>query len=180
VGLTGPSGGVGPKGDQGAPGLTGEKGDIGLTGPIGLTGLTGAKGDPGNTGPAGPIGPIGLTGLTGIKGDPGNTGANGLQGPAGPQGLAGILDLRIKTNQTAQDSSANKSTIAQCDPGWFVLGGGFDLGQAPGNGAPPTVEIEDSQPWSSFGGWVAVARENGSGTTESWYLRAWAICALLP
>lgn len=86
MGLTGPTGATGERGDTGSTGPTGPTGEIGPTGPAGATGPTGAAGPTGPTGPSGPAGsagPAGPTGPTGAAGPIGETGPTGATGPAG-------------------------------------------------------------------------------------------------
>ena len=83
VGIPGPQGPKGDKGDMGPQGPKGDKGDIGPAGPQGPMGITGPQG------PQGPIGPKGPTGLPGAQGPQGNIGPTGPQGPQGLQGPAG-------------------------------------------------------------------------------------------
>lgn len=92
IGMTGPQGLAGVRGEQGEIGLQGPQGDIGAIGPQGPQGDTGAtgpqgpQGEPGAIGPQGPKGDQGEIGLIGLQGEPG---AIGPQGPAGDQGGIG-------------------------------------------------------------------------------------------
>ena len=98
LGLQGPPGSQGVKGDQGLQGPTGDpgspgpKGDTGTQGPKGDPGPGGATGAQGPKGDSGAIGATGSQGPQGLQGPPGTTGATGVQGPQGdpgPQGLQG-------------------------------------------------------------------------------------------
>ena len=98
-GVRGPTGLVGPTGDQGdastVPGPTGATGDTGVVGPTGpastISGPTGKTGDIGPTGITGDASTVpGPTGDTGIQGPTGVTGnASTVPGPTGPTGLVG-------------------------------------------------------------------------------------------
>ena len=81
--LIGPSGQVGPQGDDGIKGPKGE------TGPQGATGAQGPQGDTGPTGATGPQGAQGPQGDTGATGTTGATGAQGPTGATGPSGATG-------------------------------------------------------------------------------------------
>ncbi|MDV9190773.1 phage tail protein, partial [Streptomyces sp. SR27] len=74
VGVPGPTGAPGPKGDSGEPGATGAPGPKGDRGDPGATGTAGPRGDRGDPG---------ATGTPGPKGDSGEPGATGATGPAG-------------------------------------------------------------------------------------------------
>ena len=134
IGLTGPQGLKGDKGDiganglQGIQGLKGDKGDIGATGPQGLQGLKGDKGDIGVTGPQGlkgdkgdigATGPQGLQGLKGDKGDIGATGPQGLQGLKGDKGDIGAtgpqgpIGLTGATGSAGTNGANGKNTLAK-------------------------------------------------------------------
>src|SRR5207249_11648692 len=69
---------------QGPPGEPGAKGDTGMQGPQGPTGAQGDKGDPGQPGPQGAKGDKGDPGLQGPAGPQGPKGDTGMQGPPGP------------------------------------------------------------------------------------------------
>ncbi len=77
---------VGVTGPRGVTGVKGNTGPIGDTGPQGKTGAVGAAGPRGDTGVAGPVGATGPQGRTGPRGE---TGLPGVQGPQGPTGLIG-------------------------------------------------------------------------------------------
>ena len=79
----GPTFGMGPKGEKGAPGTSaakGDKGEVGSQGAVGPTGSQGAAGPTGPQGPAGSTGPQGATGPTGPTGDNGPKGERGHDG----------------------------------------------------------------------------------------------------
>ena len=99
TGTQGPPGPPGPEGPQGLTGATGPQGERGLTGATGLTGRAGADSTV-----------------------PGPTGMTGLQGPAG---LSRINDTNLYDVTGNTDSSAPYDSIASCEPGDFVLGGGY-------------------------------------------------------
>jgi hypothetical protein len=117
IGLTGPQGPQGLKGDTGATGPQGPQGPQGLTGPAGAVGPQGPQGLTGPAGAVGPQGPQGLKGDTGDTGPQGPTGATGPQGPTGatgpqgPQGPAGAdgsgVVPTIATEADAESATSN-------------------------------------------------------------------------
>jgi hypothetical protein len=120
-------------------------------------------------------------GATGGTGAVGATGATGATGPLANTGIrthviSGNVDTVSGSDRDGISQTAACSTLSTTfSPGeWVLLGGGFDMGQAPSNGVPQGVIIEDSQPYQ--GGWRAVGRERPA-TAETWYVRAWANCA---
>jgi hypothetical protein len=89
-------------------------------------------------GPQGPSGPQGPPGVNGTQGPAGPQGIQGIQGPIGPngtQGPSGITQLINGSNiYQVDDFDSGNSTVgfppllqafAACDPGDFVLTGGF-------------------------------------------------------
>ena len=83
IGIQGPAGPKGDKGDMGPQGPAGPKGDTGAMGPQGPAGPKGDTGAMGPQGPAGSKGDTGAMGPQGPAGSKGDTGAMGSQGPAG-------------------------------------------------------------------------------------------------
>lgn len=180
----GPRGPAGPAGAQGEAGATGPAGADGETGATGPQGSKGDTGDTGATGPAGPkgdtgaTGPQGLIGATGPQGPKGDTGATG---PQGPEGDAGVTRFYYRTGtHTINPATATGYLLMQqsCDPGDWVTGGGYDLGDAEGDG----VVLGDSRP--------VVSTQTGIPSTwrielrgepsQQRVIQAWAICAELP
>ena len=85
---------------------------------------TGTQGPPGPEGPQGPPGPEGPQGPEGIQGIP------GLLGPQGPSGITqlnatNVYSVNNSTTSTPPDTIA--ILPAFCDPGDFVLNGGYNL-----------------------------------------------------
>jgi hypothetical protein len=93
--------------------------------------------DSNRTGTQGPPGPQGPPGANGTQGPPGPQGIQGIQGPIGPngtQGPSGITQLINGTNvylvtnsSTVAAGESDTFALAQCQPGDFVLNGGYDL-----------------------------------------------------
>jgi len=113
----------------------------------------------GQQGPAGPQGPPGATGpqgLQGIQGIQGPIGPNGTQGPAGPQGITQLINgtnVYLVTNSTFTGASEITAVVARCQPGDFIITGGYDL---VGSGFNVDVVISSNKPIISpaGGGWT--------------------------
>jgi hypothetical protein len=145
-------------------------------GEIGPTGATGA------TGATGPQGSIGSTGATGAKGDKGDAGAQGPQGPAGATGAtgaagpAGTITGSVETvTALSASNSSSKNVTANCSSGKKAVGGGAALSLTDGS-----VSIVASNPGANGTSWIAAAAEpngNQAGTTASWTVTAYVICA---
>lgn len=95
--------------------------------------LHGARGRRGARGPRG---------FAGVQGARGFTGARGPQGPQGPAGASGfassirVVDsphVTLQPNQTSYDVDPN-GFMAQCPPGYVVVGTGWDGPEAPTGG----------------------------------------------
>jgi hypothetical protein len=109
---------------------------------------TGPQGPPGPTGPTGATGATGPQGLQGIQGP---IGPNGTQGEIGPPGITQLINGTNVYLVTAQDSSQIPvlDATASCDPGDFVLNGGYDFS---GNSGENTLIIHDEPVVSPAGG----------------------------
>lgn len=143
------------------------------------------RGDIGPTGATGPQGSIGSTGATGAKGDKGDTGAQGPQGPQGPAGAtgatgaagpAGTITGSVETvTALSASNSLSKNITANCSSGKKAVGGGAALSLTDGS-----VSIVASNPGANGTSWIAAAAEpngNQAGTTASWTVTAYVICA---
>jgi hypothetical protein len=111
------------------------------------TGTQGPPGPPGAPGPQGPKGNPGLTGLTGA------TGQAGSPGQQGPSGITFLNSTNVYLNQTTTEPvglDELASTNALCDPGDFVVSGGYItsttgignrdvLADRPTTGIPPST-----------------------------------------
>ena len=128
-------------------------------------------------GPQGPIGPTGATGATGLPGPQGIQGIQGLIGPngtQGEQGPSGITQLINGSNiYKVEDTDSGNSTaedgltliaFAGCDPGDFVLNGGFVIGGS----SFGDINIDDNANTPDFiaGGWGWFTRVNIQGIAE--------------
>jgi len=186
-GPQGPQGDIGPQGLPGSPGVggvqgfVGPKGDTGPRGPQGSQGIQGSKGDTGDPGgPRGPQGIQGIQGPVGPKGDTGATGAKGaqgIQGVIGPTGPAGreaaiysILGWSIE-NSTVIGNESIKTVDALCPAGRKVIAGGYAV--TPQQSPLDFFVVEQDLPLSAGNGWRARVR----GTTNSWTLSVYAVCA---
>jgi hypothetical protein len=86
---------------------------------VGIPGPQGEQGPPGEQGPRGSTGPQGEEGARGPQGVPGGQGPQGPQGPTGPAFVPRVY--------TEQGDTGTDSSLAVCDDGDLVLGGGFVL-----------------------------------------------------
>lgn len=174
AGPPGPQGLPGPQGPPGGPpGPVGPAGPVGPQGPVGPTGLQGIQGPAGATGPIGPQGPAGPTGPPGIQGLTGATGPIGpigLTGPQGPQGVSGWE--RVASDVPEATDEVTKSATASCPSGKVLIGGGYGISNTI---APVWVRLNGPDTTTGAMAWSVVAtRSSGS---ETWTLRAFAICA---
>lgn len=89
-----------------------------------------------------------------------------------------VTGLHRATGSSQINSGSPKGAIAFCDPGERVVGGGGWV-QAPGAGSF-NLKLTQLQP-GDFGardGYAVAGAETGpGGTTASWYVRAYALCA---
>ena len=129
----------------------------------------------GTQGPAGPQGPPGATGTTGPQGPQGIQGIQGPIGPNGTQGPSGITQLINGSNiyQVDDFDSGNDTegypplglqAFAACDPGDFVLTGGFFTGGL----FIGDVNVDDTTnaPFVLGGNWGWFTRLNVEGNAE--------------
>jgi hypothetical protein len=112
---------------------------------------TGTQGPPGPTGATGPAGPQGIQGIQGP------IGPNGTQGPPGPSGIADIsFYSRLGAPEDGTDPADPITSIASCDSGDVVVGGGY---------ATNTFTIiTNSGPNDAQDSWVASGIPAGGGT----------------
>ena len=85
--------------------------------------------------------------------------------------LVGLERIELSTPMT----SSNKSITATCPAGKQLLGAGGDV--TPGNGH---VLIEDIRPNAALTNLTVKAVEDQTGTAETWFVQAIAICAYAP
>ena len=131
---------------------------------------TGTQGPPGPAGPAGPAGPQGIQGL------PGSTGATGATGPAGITTLNSTNVYFVQHSTTSVPPATFTLSTAVCDPGDFVLNGGFNFFGSQHNN-DEIISIFADQPFvdNILGeGWGAIATINGN--TSSISLNVFADC----
>jgi hypothetical protein len=124
----------------------------------------------GTQGPPGPAGPQGIQGL------PGSTGATGATGPAGITTLNSTNVYFVQNSTTSVPPATSTLTIAVCDPGDFVLNGGFNFFGSQRNN-DEIISIFADQPFvdNILGeGWGAIATINGN--TSSISLNVFADC----
>ena len=186
-GLQGAPGEIGPQGPQGeageigSTGAQGEPGEQGPQGEPGINGTDGEQGPPGETGaqgPIGPIGPDGPQGETGATGPPGPTGATGGQGPIGPPGPTGATGPAGPQSVAGKvylvlglvDTTSPYSSVAACNAGDNVLGGGFTTDTGSKN-----YDIIESRPTdNTLTSWTVTATMDGS--TSGMTVQAYAVC----
>jgi hypothetical protein len=126
--------------------------------------------DNNRTGPPGPAGPAGSQGIQGL---PGSTGATG---PAGITTLNSTNVYFVQNSTTSVPPATSTLTIAVCDPGDFVLNGGFNFFGSQRNNNE-IISIFADQPFvdNILGeGWGAIATINGN--TSSISLNVFADC----
>jgi len=134
-------------------------------------------------GPPGPVGPQGAIGPTGPQGIQGTQGIQGPIGPNGTQGPSGITQLINGSNiYQVDDFDSGNDTVgfpplrlgafASCDPGDFVLTGGFFIGGT----TVGDVNIDDTTNAPFFSGnWGWFTRVNIEGEADV-SLQATAYC----
>ena len=169
--ITGTQGPQGPAGPQGPPGPAG-----GQPGPQGDTGATGATGPQGIQGIQGERGLIGATGpASTTQGPQGIPGTNGAQGPPGITYL-NDTNTYVVTGHAFNNGPSNNNNIGQanCEPGDFVITGGFN---------PTRVIGDPSDVWEGFdkpiftplpSGWEVKLGISGTVTIVEWDV--YAIC----
>jgi hypothetical protein len=135
-------------------------------------GPPGRNGTQGPPGPPGPQGPPGETGPSGQNGTQGPIGPRGEQGPPGPQGPPGTsapavnLKIRDVLGQIAPIIQIGQS-VATCNQGEIVTGGGFSVAGGPG------IVLSSTPQGNS---WIAVAvNPFGFGNSS---VQAFAKCAM--
>jgi hypothetical protein len=101
----------------------------------------------GKVGPPGPQGPPGPTGATGPQGLPGIQGERGFNGTQGDPGQPGITQLVNGTNvylvtNTSTGFEFIPRTNALCQPGDFVINGGYEYDEFVG----PSTLVDDNGP----------------------------------
>src|SRR5918996_2952171 len=141
-------------------------------GPPGRNGTQGPPGPPGPQGPPGEPGPSGQNGTQGPIGPPGEQGPPGPPGPPGPQGPPGTsapamnLTIRNVQGQIAPIIQIGQS-VATCNQGEIVTGGGFSIAGGPG------IILSSTSQGNS---WIAVAfNPFGFGNSS---VQAFAECAM--
>jgi hypothetical protein len=138
-------------------------GPTGPTGPTGPRGEAGAQGDPGAPGTQGPAGPIGPAGPAGADSQ--------VAGPTGPTGPAGSPSLSRITFGSNESGSGDVISIAECDPGWHAVGGGFGTFTPLGD-----VGLLQTAPFPLVDGGVATGWRVRVVSNAAVILQAYAIC----
>ncbi|HYJ01408.1 MAG TPA: hypothetical protein VEW92_04270 [Nitrososphaeraceae archaeon] len=118
----------------------------------------------GTQGPPGPAGPEGPAGSQGIEGPPGEDGIDGVNGTNGLPGPPGITQLINGTNIYPVQNIGSPGEIvnAVCEPGDFVLTGGFTFGGSPEDAIPEILSSIPINPHIGIpsnpegGGWQVV------------------------
>jgi hypothetical protein len=119
-------------------------------------------------GPQGPKGDKGDPGIQGRKGDP------GIQGPKGDKGDPGATKVTKRSKAGAPAGAGGYSfTIASCQPGETLVGGGADPADV--GGAKPTLVASRPDPNPNLPSWYVAVRNDGAvGTVTA---VAYALCA---
>jgi hypothetical protein len=194
TGAQGRAGATGADGLTGATGATGPDGATGAIGPTGAIGATGAIGPTGATGATGSTGATGMTGTTGAAGMTGATGLTGTTGPTGPVGIgiAQTYGLGAPTagfsftassastaynaallNTVPLGTGASTSDVTFLDvsdqfqinsPGNYLIT--YGLACEGSTGLMEGYYGESSGTPHLATSWVAVEKNNGSGTEE--------------
>ncbi len=140
-----------------ALGLLRKAGPTGPTGPTGPRGEVGAQGDPGVPGGPGPIGPAGPAGAD-----------SQVTGPTGPAGSPALSRITFGSNESG---SGDVISIAECDPGWHAVGGGFGTFTPLGD-----VGLLQNTPFPLVDGGVATGWRVRVVSQAAVILQAYAIC----
>jgi hypothetical protein len=110
---------------------------------------------------------------------PGGTPSNwSLSGYAICETSTVLHRLELKKAQGAIDSSAAKSATAVCSPNKKVVGAGGRIDTGPGDTGK--VVLDEITPLPDLSGVTAVGVETGGGTSDNWWVFAYAICAYAP
>ena len=119
----------------------------------GSPGPPGSQGPAGATGATGPQGERGLTGATGATGTPGEDGMDGVQGPPGLSTINGTNLYLVIGNVSTNFPGGPLLSIASCDIGDFVLGGGFDKSGFFRDilGGETSIPLDDLSGWNVTG-----------------------------
>lgn len=135
-------------------------------GPPGRNGTQGPPGPPGEPGSSGQNGTQGPIGPVGEQGPPGPPGPQGPQGPPGTSAPAMNLTIRNVQGQIAPIIQIGQS-VATCNQGEIVTGGGFSIAGGPG------IVLSNTPQGNS---WIAVAvNPFGFGNSS---VQAFAECAM--
>ncbi len=111
---------------------------------------------------------------TGTQGPQGPTGATGPAGAEGPSGLSEINNTNLYLVIGNVDDINSYSSTALCEPGDFVVGGGFTKGGSPS--ARAQLIGDTSIPLADLSGWNATAFVDGLFLIGVSSLTAHAIC----
>jgi hypothetical protein len=141
------------------------------------TGTQGPQGPQGPAGVPGPQGERGFNGTQGIQGIPGNPGATGMTGSRGPAGPPGITQLNdtntyLVNNFTSNDQTTFNNGQAFCDPGDFVINGGFSI--VDGTGSPADIWEVFNRPilFPFASGWEVMLIPVEETTSIEWEVHA--------
>ena len=135
-------------------------GPTGPTGPTGPRGEAGAQGDPGAPGGQGSTGPVGPAGPAGADSQ--------VTGPTGPAGSPSLSRIKFGSNESG---SGDVISIAECDPGWHAVGGGFGTFTPLGD-----VGLLQNTPFPLINGGVATGWRVRVVSNAAVILQAYAIC----
>lgn len=109
----------------------------------------------------------------GIRGPAGPPGPAGAQGPQGPPGSTGGAPQVSRVTVVSKDKPASsKAVTVLCPSGARAIGGGFEIGGGAINAKTVTRSFPVGDPPNA---WKVKAFDAAAGT-NSWRLRAWAVC----
>ncbi|HEX7143518.1 MAG TPA: hypothetical protein VF222_13660, partial [Nitrososphaeraceae archaeon] len=122
------------------------------------TGTQGPQGPQGSAGPQGPAGPQGIQGIPGLL---------GLQGPSGITQLNATNVYSVDNSTTSTTTGNFAITPAVCDPGDFVLNGGYNLfGSIIEVNDTISTFVDQSISFPTLGeGWVAIVFVNDEASS---------------
>ena len=128
----------------------------------------------GKVGPQGPVGVNGTQGPTGpqgIQGIQGPTGPNGTQGPSGITFINSTTAYLVNSTLTINNSTSFNTGRAICDPGDFVIEGGYTIDSF----TVPPYEFLERPIFSPLGsGWEVILAEppENPDSAVGWFTHA--------
>lgn len=102
----------------------------------------------------------------------------GAKGDKGDAGTAGLSGLETVGASSTFDSSKSKTLVVRCPAGKRLVGGGAGAWGRAMIFVPDGIALTASHPFDDTG-WLAAAHETVP-TEQEWFLRANAVCAVVP